>query len=66
VAATVRVHYSTVAKVWKRHGLKPHRLEHYKASPDPDFETNATDIIGLYVAPHTNAVVFCVDEKTAI
>jgi transposase len=66
VAATVGVHYSTVAKVWKRHGLKPHRLERDKASPDPDFETKATDIIGLYVAPPTNAVVFCVDEKTAI
>ena len=66
LAAKVGVHYSTVAAVWKRHGLKPHRLERYKASPDPDFETKAADIIGLYVEPPQHAVVFCIDEKTAI
>lgn len=58
--------HSTVADVWKRHGLQPHRLERYKASPDPDFETKAADIIGLYLQPPQHAVVFCVDEKTAI
>src|SRR3990172_11958791 len=36
------------------------------ASNDPDFETKAADIIGLYVHPPQHAVVFCVDEKTAI
>ena len=66
LAAKVGVHYSTVASVWKRHGLKPYRLERYKASPDPDFETKAADIIGLYLEPPQHAVVFCVDEKTAI
>jgi len=58
--------HTTVADVWKRHGLQPHRLERYKASPDPDFETKAADIIGLYLEPPQHAVVFCVDEKTAI
>jgi transposase len=66
LAAKLGIAHTTVATVWKRHGLKPHRLERYKASPDPDFETKAADIIGLYIAPPTNAVVFCVDEKTAI
>ena len=58
LAAKVGVHYSTVAGVWKRHGLKPHRLDRYKASPDPDFETKAADIIGLYLTPPPHAVVF--------
>ena len=58
--------HSTVADVWKRHALQPHRLERYKASPDPEFETKAADIIGLYLQPPQHAVVFCVDEKTAI
>jgi len=66
LAAKLGVAHTTVTTVWKRHGLKPHRLERYKASPDPDFETKATDIIGLYIDPPMNAVVFCVDEKTAI
>lgn len=55
-----------VARVWARHGLKPHRLERYMASDDPDFERKAADIIGLYLNPPQHAVVFCVDEKTAI
>jgi hypothetical protein len=55
-----------VARVWSRAGLKPHRLERYMASDDPDFETKAADVIGLYVNPPQHAAVFCVDEKTAI
>jgi hypothetical protein len=55
-----------VARVWQRAGLKPHRIERYMASDDPDFELKAADIIGLYVKPPQHAAVFCVDEKTAI
>jgi len=66
MAARIGVSHMTVAKVWQRAGLKPHRLERYLASDDPDFETKAADVIGLYLAPPTNAVVFSVDEKTAI
>ena len=57
---------TTVARVWQRAGLKPHRIERYMASDDPDFETKAADIIGLYMNPPRHAAVFCVDEKTAI
>src|SRR6516165_8439833 len=57
---------STVERVWRRAGLKPHRLERYMMSNDPDFETKAADIIGLYMNPPRHAAVFCVDEKTAI
>ena len=57
---------TTVARVWQRAGLKPHRIERYMASDDPDFETKAADIIGLYMDPPRHAAVFCVDEKTAI
>ena len=35
-------------------------------SDDPDFETKAADVIGLYVNPPDHAAVFAVDEKTAI
>ena len=50
----------------ERGGTQPHRLERYMASNDPDFETKAADIIGLYLNPPQHAAVFCVDEKTAI
>ena len=56
----------TVARIWAKHGIKPHRLEGYLASNDPDFETKAADVIGLYLNPPQHAAVFCVDEKTAI
>jgi transposase len=55
-----------VARVWRKHALRPHRLEGYMASNDPDFETKAAEIIGLYLHPPQHAAVFCVDEKTAI
>jgi transposase len=55
-----------VARAWKRANLKPHRIARYMASNDPDFESKAADVIGLYVNPPQHAAVFCVDEKTAI
>ncbi len=66
MASVIGVSHMTVARVWQRAGLKPHHLEPYLVSDDPDFETKAADVIGLYLAPPTNAVVFSVDEKTAI
>src|SRR5580698_11622036 len=53
-------------RVWQEAGLKSHRLERYLASDDPDFETKAADVIGLYLNPSQHATVFCVCEKTAI
>src|SRR5215468_511106 len=55
-----------VSRVLRRARLKPHRIERYIASNDPEFETKAADIIGLYMNPPQHAAVFCVDEKTAI
>jgi transposase len=66
LAARLGLSHMTVQRVWQRAGLQPHRLERYTASPDPDFERKAADIIGLYLNPPAHAVVFCVDEKTAI
>lgn len=66
LAKELGINHMMVARVWARAGLKPHRVERYMASNDPDFETIATDIIGLYVNPPQHAAVFCVDEKTAI
>src|SRR5438128_8854290 len=66
LAAALGVSKDAVHRVWKEAGIKPHRLERYMASDDPDFETKAADIIGLYLRPPQHAAVFCVDEKTAI
>ncbi len=66
LGARLGISHMTVQRVWQRAGLKPHRLERYVASPDPDFERKAADIIGLYLTPPEHAVVFCVDEKTSI
>src|SRR5918997_614047 len=66
VARLLGIHHNLVAKAWRRAGLQPHRFERYMQSDDPDFETKAADVIGLYVNPPDHAVVFAVDEKTAI
>lgn len=66
LAKRLKVHHMMVARVWQKNGIQPHRMERYMASDDPDFETKAADVIGLYLHPPHHAAVFCVDEKTAI
>ncbi|AVA33855.1 IS630 family transposase [Cupriavidus metallidurans] len=60
------VSITAVQRIWRRHGVRPHRLDKHMISNDPDFEIKAADVIGLYLNPPAHAVVFCVDEKTAI
>ena len=66
LAKAERVSKSTVQRVWAQAQLKPHWLDRYMASDDPEFESKAADIIGLYLKLPEHAAVFCVDEKTAI
>jgi len=66
LAKHLGISHMRVARVWARARLKPHRLERYLVSNDPDFETKAADVIGLYVNPPQHAIVFSLDEKTAI
>ena len=57
---------STINRIWKAHGLQPHRVETFKLSKDAKFEEKLTDIVGLYLNPPEKAVVLCMDEKTQI
>jgi transposase len=66
LARRLKVSHSMVARVWQRAGIQPHRMRRYMASDDPDFESKATDIIGLYHKPPAHAAVFSLDEKSAI
>ena len=66
MAAVMKVSKNLIARIWQEADLKPHRLERYMASNDPQFEQKATAIIGLYLNPPENAAVFCIDEKSAI
>jgi transposase len=60
------VQHTIVARAWQHAGLQPHGLERYMRSTDPEFEMKAADVIALYLDPPQHAVVFCIDEKTAI
>jgi len=66
LAEQLGLSHMMVVRVWRKHAIRPHRLEGYMASNDPDFETKAAEVIGLYLHPPQHAAVFCVDEKTAI
>ena len=57
---------STILRVWRRRGLKPHRVETFKFSKDPNFKEKLTDVVGLYLDPPERALVLCVDEKSQI
>ena len=56
----------TVRNIWHQHGLQPHRQTRFKLSTDPHFVDKLRDVVGLYLHPPDQAVVFCVDEKSGI
>jgi transposase len=57
---------TAISRIWRAFGLKPHRTEAFKLSPDPQFIDKVRDIVGLYLNPPEAAVVLCVDEKSQI
>jgi transposase len=66
LAKVVGVSETTIRRIWKRHGLKPHRTKTFKLSNDPRFVEKMEDVIGLYLNPPEHALVLCVDEKSQI
>jgi transposase len=56
----------TIHRIWKAHGLQPHRVRTFKLSRDPHFIETLHDVVGLYLDPPERAVVFSVDAKTQI
>lgn len=66
MAARVDVSATTVHRLWRAHALQPHRTQTFKFTTDPAAEAKIHDVVGLYLAPPTNAVVLSVDEKTQI
>jgi len=66
LAEHLGVSQSMVHRVWKANGLKPHLVKTFKVSNDPNFEEKLRDVVGLYLNPPENALVFSADEKTSI
>jgi transposase len=66
LATEVGVSHTTIHRLWKAHDLKPHQIETFKFTTDPDAEEKIYDVVGLYLHPPANAVVVSVDEKTQI
>jgi transposase len=64
MAREAKVSKSTVQRVWSHNQIKPHRLETFKISNDPNFEEKFWDVIGLYLDPPERALVLCCDEKS--
>src|SRR5258707_1226298 len=64
MAREAKVSKSTVQRVWSHNEIKPHRLETFKISNDPNFEEKFWDVIGLYLDPPERALVLCCDEKS--
>src|SRR5512135_22422 len=54
---------STVSRMWRAFGLKPHLVQTWKLSPDPQFVDKVREVVGLYLDPPEKAIVLCVDEK---
>jgi transposase len=57
---------SSVGRIWRAFGLKPHRTDSFKLSTDPYFVEKVRDVVGLYMSPPERAIVLCVDEKSQV
>jgi len=66
MAEAVGISVSSVQRIWRAHGLRPHRVRQFKLSNDPEFAAKLRDIVGLYVNPPAHAIVLSVDEKSQI
>jgi transposase len=58
--------HAVVHRIWRAHGLQPHRVETFKLSRDPEFVKKLRDVVGVYLHPPAKALVFCVDEKPQV
>ena len=66
MAAASKISASAVRRIWKLHGLQPHRYRQFKLSNDPKFADKLHDVVGLYVDPPAHAIVLSFDEKSQI
>src|SRR5690349_7904949 len=66
MAEQAGVSVSSVQRIWRAHGLQPHRVRQFKLSKDAKFVDKLRDVVGLYVDPPAHAVVLSVDEKSQI
>ncbi len=66
MAKAAGVSVSSVQRIWRSHGLQPHRVRQFKLSKDPKFVEKLQDIVGLYMAPPAHALVLSIDEKSQI
>src|SRR3989441_3009198 len=66
LASALQLGDATVARCWRRFGLKPWQRETFKFSTDPELEAKVRDVVGLYLNPPEKAIVLCVDEKSQI
>jgi transposase/transposase-like protein len=66
MAENAGMSHTMIGKIWRTFGLKPHISRSFKMSPDPQLIDKVRDVVGLYMNPPDNAVVFSFDEKTQI
>lgn len=66
MAERMNISDSSVGRIWRTHGLKPHRVSRFKLSNDQQFKEKLEDVVGLYLAPPENAIVLSCDEKSQI
>ena len=66
LAQAAGISEASVRRIWRAHGLKPHRVRTFKLSNDPEFVEKLEDIVGLYLNPPEHAIVLCADEKSQI
>lgn len=66
LAKRIGIAHNTVSLILRERGLKPHLVQGFQFSTDPEFEKKLEDVVGLYLDPPDNSIILCVDEKSQI
>jgi transposase len=66
LGAELGISFASVARIWRKWNIQPHRIETFKFSTDPELESKIRDVVGLYLAPPDGAVVVSIDEKSQV
>jgi transposase len=64
MATAAGLNQTAVSRIWRAFGLKPHLVQTWKLSTDPQFIDKVRDVVGLYLDPPDKALVLAVDEKS--
>jgi transposase len=64
MADRLGISFASVARIWRKYDIQPHRIERFEFSTKPKLEAKIREVVGLYLSPSAAAVVVSADDQT--